>query len=728
MASTIENFILRFKTEGADKINNAREGVRGLADDVIAANANLGVLGGTFSRVVGGLGTVGLAAAATGVGLAAMGLATVNLADELQDLADATGLSASAILAFKNSVINSGGDADDYQKIIAKLYQSIQDAASGNEAAQTAFKKLGVVVRDAGGNVRSTDDILNDIIYRLQDGGASAAEMSAAIDLMGKVMARLNPANLDATANAVQDEHVKRLADYRTEIDKLKATLAETAITFFGTLAEQINNATSAYQKFKKETLGLRSEAELNPQGLTRRRPEGFMGWLNSTPEGNMPFGQTRPMTPAELSAFQKQQAAAKAKSDAAKAAREESAKGGDYGAPSQSSLDKAKQEAEQRARALAASRQRITESEIRATANITRMSADELEQFEIDRSERLSLERIRIYGQENLSKSQMDAEYAAKKMEINADVDKRIADYNKRQQEQQAREEQQRLDKLLRAREQAAGVVEDAQAMNQQQRERFTLEQQLIGLNEVDKQYQTELFALNQEQLNQLKAIRAVKDLPETERLQREQEITAEYEKQKGILEEQRQKRMAVQNDPRKGIESVLAQMETSASPFQVAADQTVAVFNRMNQALDTFVQTGKFKFKDFARSIILDLIAIEAKAAATSVLRTIVGSFLGTPAAPAVPGRAIGGPVSMGSPYIVGERGPELFVPRTNGNIVPNGQLGVMGSNSNTVVNYTIQAVDALSFRQMLARDPEFLYNLTEQTRRGIPARRRT
>lgn len=33
--------------------------------------------------------------------------------------------------------------------------------------------------------------------------------------------------------------------------------------------------------------------------------------------------------------------------------------------------------------------------------------------------------------------------------------------------------------------------------------------------------------------------------------------------------------------------------------------------------------------------------------------------------------PGRAMGGPVSAGRPYLVGERGPELFVPSTSGQI---------------------------------------------------------
>lgn len=39
---------------------------------------------------------------------------------------------------------------------------------------------------------------------------------------------------------------------------------------------------------------------------------------------------------------------------------------------------------------------------------------------------------------------------------------------------------------------------------------------------------------------------------------------------------------------------------------------------------------------------------------------------------------GRAAGGPVTGGEPYIVGERGPELFVPNRSGNIVPNNALG--------------------------------------------------
>lgn len=57
---------------------------------------------------------------------------------------------------------------------------------------------------------------------------------------------------------------------------------------------------------------------------------------------------------------------------------------------------------------------------------------------------------------------------------------------------------------------------------------------------------------------------------------------------------------------------------------------------------------------------------------------------------------GKAAGGPVSSSKSYVVGEKGPELFVPNTNGMIVPNNALGSSGGG--TVINLTVNgALDA-------------------------------
>jgi hypothetical protein len=55
----------------------------------------------------------------------------------------------------------------------------------------------------------------------------------------------------------------------------------------------------------------------------------------------------------------------------------------------------------------------------------------------------------------------------------------------------------------------------------------------------------------------------------------------------------------------------------------------------------------------------------------------------------------RAMGGPVSSGTAYVVGERGPELFVPGKSGTIIPNGAGG-----SGTTINLTVNgAIDSES-----------------------------
>ena len=97
---------------------------------------------------------------------------------------------------------------------------------------------------------------------------------------------------------------------------------------------------------------------------------------------------------------------------------------------------------------------------------------------------------------------------------------------------------------------------------------------------------------------------------------------------------------------------------------------------------------KSAKDAFRDMARSIIAKLYEV-------LVVQRLVGSFdAATGTGTGLTGmlmsafggfRANGGPVSGGTPYIVGERGPELFVPSRNGTIVPNGAGGGVTVNQN-------------------------------------------
>jgi oligoribonuclease (3'-5' exoribonuclease) len=64
----------------------------------------------------------------------------------------------------------------------------------------------------------------------------------------------------------------------------------------------------------------------------------------------------------------------------------------------------------------------------------------------------------------------------------------------------------------------------------------------------------------------------------------------------------------------------------------------------------------------------------------------------------------RAMGGPVAGGTPYIVGERGPELFMPGRSGTIIPNDALG--GGSTSVVVNVDASGNSNVQSDQQQAR----------------------
>jgi lambda family phage tail tape measure protein len=169
-------------------------------------------------------------------------------------------------------------------------------------------------------------------------------------------------------------------------------------------------------------------------------------------------------------------------------------------------------------------------------------------------------------------------------------------------------------------------------------------------------------------------------------------------------------------------------------AENAQNAADQAKTYFDRFTKGFEdavvALVTNGKWSFKDFANSIIADFARIEARKALTSVMSgaTPGGSVLGSlfNFGKSLFGFANGGSLMAGMPAIVGERGPELFIPSSAGKIVANNQLGNQAQVINNAVTYQIQAVDAASFRQLVAREPSFIYAVTEQGRRSQPSRR--
>lgn len=73
---------------------------------------------------------------------------------------------------------------------------------------------------------------------------------------------------------------------------------------------------------------------------------------------------------------------------------------------------------------------------------------------------------------------------------------------------------------------------------------------------------------------------------------------------------------------------------------------------------------------------------------------------------------GFAEGGSMNAGQPYTVGERGRELFIPETNGTLIPN--QDILGG---TNINFTINATDVKGVKELLLNNRATITNIVNQ-----------
>ena len=161
----------------------------------------------------------------------------------------------------------------------------------------------------------------------------------------------------------------------------------------------------------------------------------------------------------------------------------------------------------------------------------------------------------------------------------------------------------------------------------------------------------------------------------------------------------------------------------EDAGNNAKITGDIFNSVMGSMNSAIDTFVTTGKISFSSFATSVIQDIEKIILKAMLAKTLTsafggTAIGGFLGF---------ANGGDPPVGVPSIVGENGPELFIPKQSGTVIPNNKLRAMGGQSTTnVTNNYIQAIDTKSFEDRLYGSSKAIWAANQYADKNIATSR--
>lgn len=192
-----------------------------------------------------------------------------------------------------------------------------------------------------------------------------------------------------------------------------------------------------------------------------------------------------------------------------------------------------------------------------------------------------------------------------------------------------------------------------------------------------------------------------------------------------------------AKQADWKNGATEALANYADAVNNVSASTDRAITnAFKGGEDELTKFVTTGKGSFKSLADSIIADLARIGVQKRITGPLakglegilqgdemkdflkeKGIIGSSSGgidwgkafSTVGDWFSGKffADGGAPPVGMASVVGERGPELFVPSVPGTIIPNNQLGGGGGSPVTVIqNFTVGDVASISMvRQAVA-----------------------
>jgi lambda family phage tail tape measure protein len=713
------------------------------AKDLQGAFNNLGFdlknLKNTFNAVGGAMG-VSLA------GLGVLAKATMDMAGQVDDLSKSYDLSIARVLQFQNALVLSGGKAEDASRILSTMFSKISSAQEGNEAAIATFESLGISFAE----LQSTnpDQIIRRVYEGLAGIGNTYERIKAVKEIIGKNgLGR----DIEGVAQALgkssagfkqQEESMRRLAEFGDVLDNtynnIKLALADMLSPFAGGDGKALINVETfkaamvtigsvvvvsglfkLVAAFKALNVALRTTASL---GLAISAAGGIKGIA---------------MAGAGLATF-----------FAAKAAFEsgsEDAEGGDGtplpggGTPPTTTDTAGRKELIAGQAKIQLAKQLMDIERRRGEYKLAAVRGDKTA---------LELAEVQLKFEEEIAKAANEKAQALAKADLSAGQRGLIeAEYQQKVASATQKEKTEReLINAQRARElelmmQQAQFAAEMEGFTQRRaeldgnrykmtefefriaQERLNLEKQLVELDQRKREALSKVGgdSMNSQYVAEKQAIEGIMESEKKLAEIRIANIEGERTRQQSFSE---------------GWNAAFRQFSEDAENYaRVGGESFNAVISSMNSGIDAFVRTGKFSFKDFTKSIIQDLIAIQLKMQAMQLFKmgmSFFGGFGGGggPVQLSGPGAADGGFIS--APTIVGENGPEVFIPnRQGGTVIPNQQLSGMGGGQPQVVyNGTViqnmQAIDTQSAAQFLAKNKDAVYAANFSASRSLPTSR--
>lgn len=633
---------------------------------------------------------------------AAMAYQAIQLADEIVDTAKANDMAVDSVLKLRNALALSGGEAENAGKLLSSFTANIDKAAEGSFEVQKTFKSLGISLSDL--RRLDIDQLLSKTLSGLQNMADPLTRNAKAMELFGKAAKGVDFAELNSEIQKganVTDEQAKAIKDAADAFDAITQAGRDFSIMVASELGPSIKSVIDYFKQTKDAGINFGSAIKIVFDTLV------ILG-------ANVAF--VFKGIALEVEAISNY-----LKTSVTQGIAEANRQNDIY---IQKTIE---------------NRKKLDQFE----KSILRTPVENIDdKREFARLPARSTQPIRRQVKEGKDK------------EAEAERKKQLEIFLKGLTEQQ-RQSEENL-RLLAEQENMYQKGNAAQIMRQRiagqdiQREKEMLELLFNNRNarEEDIRLAQELKQIEWARLD------AIEKIGQNDELNRKAKEDA-MEKENQLAKEAIDLAMRRNELARATREGTLSQgffeamgnaAKNASTEFQRGKEVFESVMSNMESAIIQFSRNGKLAFKDFARSIIQDILAIYIKSQMLQMFKGVGGLFstaftYGTnpfseqtamlAAQTAGMGAfASGGIPPVGVPSLVGENGPELFIPRTAGTIVPNQQMAGMTGTPQVVYNgpyiANMQAIDTQSAAQFLARNKESVWAANQSASRSVPQSR--
>jgi lambda family phage tail tape measure protein len=646
-----------------------------------------------------------------------LSIAAIKYADEISEVADANNVAIDTVVKLRSALQDTGGDADKAGIMLSAFTKFIDSAANGSFEAQKTFQALGVSFKDIG--TLSQEELLGKALKGLESIEDPITRNAKAMELFSKAAkgvafdAFAQQMQTTSQATLAQVEAVKAGAETWGNFEKIVRKLQLALVEALGPSLRAINSQMSE-EMFPKLTL-------LNKV-------------LNFIASNAFSAGQAIDALGAALQNMAGRSLIMQTYGESAKGFAEMKKLNDEYF----KFLDNQRKAQEQFDRELSGVKQ--------GGSGRGMLGYEAFGKTPISRETTVGVD----------SKQQAALAKMAKEIKDRQEYHNKLIDENIKKNQELYEKEWSALTKKYTLLEEIQ-KQQDAADLSLKQQQRMQLNQldydrQILLLNTQNKdlklyelKYAQDILTIRAQHLEQEHQINSNEALGEEYKRQAlEQNIVLRdrsIAQAKEVLDIARQESEgSFQKGFGKGFDEFVRNMPNQ---LEIGKQAFTSLMSSMESALQSFVRTGKFSFKDFARSLIQDMIMIQARAQMLSMIKGLYSMFGGgTPSvdlgygggssgAVGISGFADGGSPPVGRASLVGERGPELFVPRTAGTIIPNNQLAnAMGGGQ--TVNYNgpyianMSAIDTQSGAQFLAKNKQAVWATYQSANRSIPVTR--